>query len=152
MEDWLIGSALFPVRLIGEVYRCFLKETLPHFLKDVPLTTIVVISFMHHDARAHFSLVARDFSTLMYIKHRISLGGLQARLGRALNLHLQDFPLWENLNSLVHTSPLENFYDLRNQMIAGCNSIGNDPDFFKTVPQTITIRLSACIHAGESII
>ncbi|KAJ8936115.1 hypothetical protein NQ318_022937 [Aromia moschata] len=45
-------------------------------------------------------------------------------------------------------APLETLGDLRNRIIAGCNSIRNDPDVFEKVCQSMKRKLDSYIRAG----
>lgn len=148
--EYLIGPVFLPARLTGEVYRNFLEETLPDFLDDVPLATRIAMWFMHDGAPPHFSLVARHFLTATYGDRWIGRGGPHAWPARSPDLNPLDFFVWGYLKSLVYATPVENLDDLRNRIIAGCNSIRNDPGVFERVRQSMTRRLNACIRAGGS--
>lgn len=146
--DWLIGPVFLPARLTGEVYRNFLEHTLPEFLEDVPLATRNEMWFMHDGAPAHFSIVARHFLTTTYGDRWIGRGGPHLWPARSPDLNPMDYFLWGHLKSLVYTTPVENVDDLRNRIIAGCNTIRNDPGVFERVRQSMRRRMDSCIQAG----
>lgn len=145
--DCLIGPVFLPGRLTGEVYRNFLENTLPGFLEDVPLAIRDAMWYMHDGAPAHFSQVARDFLTQAYGNRWIGRGGPHLWPARSPDLNPLDFFLWGHLKSLVYATPLENVEDLRNRIIARCNSIKTDPGVFERVRQSMRRRLDSCIRA-----
>lgn len=49
-------------------------------------------------------------------------------------------------------SPMGNFDDLRNRIIAGCNSIRNGPRLFERIRKEMTRRLNASVQIGESLL
>ncbi|KAJ8957024.1 hypothetical protein NQ318_012197 [Aromia moschata] len=44
-----------------------------------------------------------------------------------------DFCIWEYLKSLVYSSSVGNIDDLRNSIIAGCETIRNSPGIFQNI-------------------
>ena len=146
--DCLIGPIILPARLTGEVYRNFLEETLPQSLEDVPLATRRAMWFMHDGAPAHFSVVARQFLTATYGDRWIGRSGPHLCPARSPDLNPLDYFLWGHLKSLVYSRPVENVDDLRDRIIAGCNSIRNDPAVFERVRESMRRRLDGCIRAG----
>jgi hypothetical protein len=59
--DHLIGPYLLPLRLTGDIYLTFLKETLPELLEVVPLEVRREMWFQHDGAPAHFTNVVRQY-------------------------------------------------------------------------------------------
>ena len=148
VADCLIGPVFLPARLTGEIYRHFLEHTLPGFLENVPLALRHAMWFMHDGAPAHFSRVAREFLTQTYGNRWIGRGGPHLWPARSPDLNPLDFFLWGHLKSIVYATPVENVEDLSNRIIAGCNSIRNDPGIFERVRHSMRRRLDSCIRAG----
>ncbi|KAJ8962394.1 hypothetical protein NQ318_018378 [Aromia moschata] len=136
-------SVFLPGRLTGMVYRNFLEHTRPGFLEDVPLAIRHAMWFIHNGAPAHFIEVARDFLTQTYGNRWIGRGGPHLWPARSPDLNPLDF-----FPSLVYATPLENVEDLRNRIIAGCNSIRIDPGVFERVRRSMKRKLDSCIRAG----
>ncbi|KAJ8980567.1 hypothetical protein NQ317_013074, partial [Molorchus minor] len=103
---------------------------------------------MHDGALAHFSEVVRDFLTQTYGNRWIGRGGPHLWPARSPDLNPLDFFLWGgHLKSLLYNTPLKNVEDLRNRIIAGCNSIRNDAGVFERVRLSMR-RLDSGIRVG----
>lgn len=146
--DHLIGPFFLPLRLNGQTYLDFLQEELPTLLEDIPLQLRNEMWFMHDGAPAHFSLVARQFLNAHYPNRWIGRGGAQAWSPRSPDLNILDFFLWGHLKSLVYTTPVETVEELRNRIMASCNTIRNTPGIFERVRQSLRRRLEACVTVG----
>lgn len=118
------------------MYSKFLEETLPQFLKDVPLATKILFCFMHDSEPPHFCLSGKDFLAVIYVDHWISQGG--QKTCPAL------FPVFKPLDFSMRLSEefgvcefSGDFGRLGNRINAACNSIRNITGKFETVRQQI---------------
>jgi hypothetical protein len=150
--DFLIGPVFLPMKLDGASYRRFLEDELPLLLEDVPLMLRNRMWFMHDGAPAHFSLAARQFLNRTFANRWIGRGAEmpnQPWPPRCPDLNPLDFFLWGHLKSLIYTAaPIQNQEDLRNRIVAGCETIRNTPGIFERVRQSMRRRAEACIMAA----
>jgi hypothetical protein len=96
---------------------------MPDFLADVPLIIRRELHFMHDDAPAHFSLVARRYLNRKFSGRWIGRGVPIAWPLRSLDLNSLDLYMWNHLKSLVYSSPEDDVETLRNRTVAGFQTI-----------------------------
>lgn len=145
--DFLIGPFFLPGRLDGQSYRRFLEDNLPILLEDVPLLLRQQIWFMHDGAPAHFSILARQFLNQTFNNRWMGRGGPQSWPPRSPDLNSLYFCLWGHLKSLVYSTPIETEEELRNRIVASCQTIRNTPGIFQRVRGSMRRRAEACILA-----
>lgn len=146
IDNHLIGPHFLPQRLNGEAY-CHLLEQLPVLLEEVPLQIRQHLWFMHDGAPAHFSIRARTHLDEVYANQWIGRGGPVNWPARSPDLNPLDFCIWGYLKSLIYTNPVENIDDLRNRIVAGCETIRNSPGIFHRIRNSMRRRVDACIEA-----
>lgn len=146
--DHLTGPFFLPPRLTGEVYRHFLENELPLLLDDIPYQLRLQMYFMHDGAPPHFSLVAREYLNTVYPNRWIGRGGPVSWPPRSPDLNSLDFFLWGHLKHLVYTTEVETVEELRNRIIASCETIRHTPGIFERVRQSMRRRIEACIAVG----
>lgn len=144
----VIGPYFLPLRLNGASYTNFLQEQLPIVLENVPLAIRPRMWFMHDGAPAHFSITARQYLDDVYPNRWIGRAGPQPWPPRSPDLNPLDFCIWGHLKSLVYTTPIECVNDLRNRIIAGCETIQNTPGIFQRLRQSMRRRLDSCLMVG----
>lgn len=147
IDAHLIGPYFLPLRLTGESYLNFLQQELPGLLEDIPLQLRQHLWFMHDGAPAHFSINVRNHLDTVYPNRWIGRGGTEHWPARSPDLNPLDFCIWGFLKSLVYSTPVENIDDLRNRIIAGCETIRNTPGIFARIRQSMRRKLEGCVMA-----
>jgi hypothetical protein len=122
----LFGPHVFPNRLRGQNYKAFMENSVPDLLADVPLIICRELHFMHDGAVTHFSLIARRYLNRKFPGQWIGRGGPIAWPPRSPDLNTLDF-LWGHLKLFVYLSPVDYAETLRNQIVAGFQTICNMP-------------------------
>lgn len=143
--EHLIGPHFLPLRLNGDSYCNFLEHHLPILLEDVPLEIRHHMWFMQDGAPAHFSRLARQYLDVVYPNHWIGRGGTQPWPPRSPDLNPLDFCIWGYLKSLVYNTPVGNIEDLRNRIVASCETIRNSPHVFDSIRHSMRRRIDSCI-------
>jgi hypothetical protein len=146
IDDHLIGPYFLPRRLDGDSY-CHLLEELPIILEEVPIQIRQRLWFMHDGAPAHFSIRARRHLDEVYANRWIGRGGYVNWPARSPDLNPLDFCIWGYLKSLIYSRPVEDINDLRNRIVAGCETIKNSPGIFERIRNSMRTRVDACIEA-----
>lgn len=142
IDDHLTGPYFLPQRLTGDSYLNFLQEELPVLLEEIPLQLRQHLWFMHYGAPAHFSIDVRNHLDAVYANRWIGRGGTEHWHTRSPDLNPLDFCI---LKSLVYSTPVENVGDLRNRIIARCETIRNTPGQFARIRQSMRRRVESCL-------
>lgn len=143
--DRLIGPFFLPERLNGRYYRNFLQEELPILLEDVPIGLRNRMWYMHDGAPAHFSVMVRDYLDVVYPNRWIGRGGAQDWPARSPDLNCLDFFFWGHLKTLVYRRPINTVADLRDRIVAACETIQNTQGIFERVRASMRRRVESCI-------
>lgn len=143
--DYLIGPFFLPGRLDGRSYLHFLEEELNGLLEDVPIALRNRIWYMHDGAPAHFSVIVRNHLNTVYHNRWIGRGGPQQWPARSPDLNSLDFFLWGHLKTLVYKTPVNTLEDLRERIVASCETIRNTPGIFQRVRNSMRRRAEACL-------
>jgi hypothetical protein len=80
---------------------------MPDFMADVPLIICQELHFMHNGAATHFTLVARGYLNQTNPVHWIDRDGPIVWALCSPYLNPLNFYLWDNLKSLVYSSPVD---------------------------------------------
>lgn len=145
--DRLIGPYFLPHRLNGENFLMFLRGDFQELLDNVPLAILQNPIWLQLDgAPAHFSRAVRDWLNLNYPGRWIGRGGHVAWPPRSCDLTPLDFFLWGYIKSIVYRTPPDNEQELRQRIIAACQTI--TPEMIRNVQRSITRRLEQCIDVN----
>ncbi|KAG5894514.1 hypothetical protein JTB14_026897 [Gonioctena quinquepunctata] len=127
LDDHLIGPYFLLHRLTGDSYPNFLQEEVPVLLEEIPLQLRQHFWFMHDGAPVHFSIIVRNHLDTVNPNRWIGRRGTEHWPARSPDLNPLDVE------------------DLRNRIIAGCETIRNKPGKFARIRQSMRRRIEFCL-------
>lgn len=101
--------------------------------------------YMHDGAPVHFSVIVRDHLHVVYPNRWIGRGGPQQWPARSPDLNNLYFFLWGHLKTLVYKTPINTLEDLRERIVASCETIRNTPGIFERVRNSMRRWAEACL-------
>jgi len=127
----LIGPVSLQERLTGLTYREFLErltwDILPDVLDDVPLHLRVGMSFMPDGTLPNFSHIARQYLNEPIPGKWIGRNVSVAWPPRSPDLDPIDFYLSDHVKIEVYSTPVTNFNDISERILAAFDIIRNQP-------------------------
>ena len=150
--DRLIGPVRLPEQLTGPTVREFLerltRDILPDVLDDVPMQLRVGMWFMHEGASPHFSRIARQYPNDHFPGKWNERNGPVAWPPRSPDLNPIDFYLWGHVKNEVSSTPVTNFDELLEHVIATFDAIRNRRCQLERVRESMMRRLNGCVAAN----
>lgn len=147
IDDCIIGPAIIPNNLNGEVYLNFLRETLPELLENLPLLVRRDMWYMQDGAPPHFALAVRQHLHQTYPDRWIGRGA-DAPIkwpARSPDLTPCDYFLWGALKSKVYASAINSEEELRRKIFLAFESL-NNPETINRVQFNFMRRVNLCIE------
>ncbi|GBM90213.1 hypothetical protein AVEN_121850-1 [Araneus ventricosus] len=125
-------------------------EVLPELLQDVPIAIRRGMWFQSDGARAHFRIDVPNYLNANFGARCTGRGGPVPWPPRSSDFSSFDYFLWGHLKSLVYATPVDSDEDLVTRISVAVARVGEIPDIFESVRQSLHRRCQVCISVGGS--
>jgi hypothetical protein len=148
----LASPYVLPCLLTNNPYRDFLLHDLPKLLEGVPLAVRARMWYMHDGAPEKFSRSVRDvLNNTLHDRRRVRKGPT-AWPPWSPDMNPLDFYLWEQLQPLVYSDPVDNEEALQHRIMDSCQIISNYVGNIEWTRRSVMRCTEACTnsHTGHS--
>lgn len=144
MGTEILGPVILPDILTGATYKEFLRENLPEFLEEVPLSERNHIVFQQDGAGPHNARIVTAYLNEQFPERWMGRYGPIRWPARSPDLNPLDFFLWGYCKEIVYKTLPEDLEDLETRLRYAVWSV--EEDVMENVQQNLLRRMRACVR------